>query len=132
MELANMTEIDTSKLALSRSDNIQVKTFAQHMIDDHSKAGQELSDLAMAKGVILPAEIDSKDQKVIDELSSKSGQQFDRAYAELQVTAHKEAIAVDQDEADNGIDPDTKAMAAKLLDTLKMHLSMAQQLQSTN
>jgi putative membrane protein len=132
MALANMAEIDTSKLAIARSDNDKVKAFAQHMIADHSKVSQQLSDLADAKGVILPVELDSRDQTKLDALSSKSGMDFDHSYMDLQVTAHKQAIAADQDEADNGLDPDTKTFAGKMLDTLKAHLSMAEQLQSVN
>ena len=130
--LSNMAEIDSSKLAIARSDNSAVKTFAQHMIDDHTKASQQLSDLAVAKGVILPVELDSKDQAKIDSLSSKSGPDFDHTYAEMQVAAHKQAIAADQSEADNGLDPETKKLATNLLDTLKMHLNMAEQIESTN
>ena len=132
ISLANMAEIDSGKLALARSENIAVKNFAQRMIDDHTKAGQQLSDLAMGKGVILPVELDSKDQSQIDTLSSKSGYDFDHGYAQMQLADHQRAIAIAQDESDNGIDPDTKAFAAKLLPTLKMDLSMVQQLQSAN
>jgi putative membrane protein len=130
ISLSNMTEIDSSKLALTQSQNADVKQFAQHMIDDHTNAANQVAALAAQKGVVLPTQLDSMHQSLIDDLTSKSGSDFDKAYIDLQVKAHNQTIAADQSEANNGLDPQVKQLANSLLDTLKMHLSMAEKLQS--
>ena len=126
--IGNQTEIQSSQLALTQSQSPSVKTFAQHMIDDHQKAGGKVFALAARKGVNPPTQLDTLHTKMIDALKDKSGVDFDKAYADLQVTAHKETISDDQNEIDNGTDPDVKALASELLPTLKMHLDMAKQL----
>jgi putative membrane protein len=130
LAIANMTEIDTSNLALTQSQNQAVKDFAQKMIDDHSKAENELASLAAEDEVTLPSELDAKHQSALDDLKALNGPDFDKAYIDLQVKAHKQTIAADEFEADNGMDSKTKGLANNLLDTLKMHLSMAEKLQS--
>jgi putative membrane protein len=128
--IANKTEIQASQMALSQSQNESVKTFAQMMIDDHTAAEQKVSTLAGESGVMLPSKVDDKHQSLLDDLRGKSGPDFDRAYAKLQVDAHKETIDADQDEANNGNNPQVKALAGDLLGTLQRHLNMAQNLQN--
>jgi putative membrane protein len=130
MAMANMTEIDSSRLALDSSQDSNVKMFAQRMIDDHTQAQQDLSSLAASKAVTLPSHLDATHQKMIDELKEKSGTDFDKAYVDDQIAGHKEAISADQDEANNGNDPQERALADRLLPTLNMHLSMAEKLQN--
>ncbi len=129
--VANETEIQTSQAALMQSQNQSVKDFAQHMIDDHRMAEGKVGAVAAAKGVALPNQLDATHQSMLDDLKSKSAADFDKAYADVQVKAHQETIAADKDEADNGSDSQVKALAGQLLDTLQMHLSMAQKLQNS-
>lgn len=46
MARANMAEIEAGKLAVSKTQNAEVKTFAQQMIDDHTKALNDVKQLA--------------------------------------------------------------------------------------
>ncbi len=50
-----MKEIRLSQIALQKSDNPQVKQFANHIISDHSAANQQLTQIAQNKGYTLPA-----------------------------------------------------------------------------
>ncbi len=127
--IGNETEIESSQLATTQSQNASVKDFAQSMIKDHHMAGEKVSALARDKSVMLPTKLDDSHQKMVDELKGKSGAEFDKAYTDLQIAAHKDTISLDEDEANNGSDPQVKALANELLPTLRMHLQMAQQLQ---
>ena len=129
--VANETEIESSQLALSQSQSPAVKQFAQKMIDDHTQAANKLTALAASKQITLPQHLDTTHQMMVDNLKDKSGSDFDSGYEKLQVAGHEEAITADSDEAENGSDSQTKAFANELLGTLKMHLDMAKQLQST-
>ena len=128
--VSNLTEIQSSQMALQMSSNPQVKDFAQQMITDHTTAGTRVAAVASSKGATVPKMLDDKHKDMVDTLQGKSGTDFDKAYVDLQVKAHQATINLDQDEADNGNDPDIKSTAAGLLPTLKEHLNMAQRLQS--
>ncbi len=126
---ANMAEIDTARLAQSKSQNEQVKNFAQKMIDDHTKALQEVQQLAQAKGVTLPTETDRAHQKAAQKLGALSGDAFDRRYMDQSGMAdHKQTHTLLQRTQSRASDPDLKALAARLQPTVEQHLASTQQL----
>lgn len=127
---ANIAEIEAGKLAQSKSQNEQVKAFAQKMIDDHTSAQQELQQLAQAKGVTLPDEPDMKHKARAKILSSLSGTAFDRRYmAQGGLADHKATHQLLQRVQTRATDPELKALAAKIEPTVNQHLTMAQQIQ---
>lgn len=121
-----MAEVQLGQLAQSKASSQAVKDFGQRMVDDHSKANDELKSLASQKGVTLPSDLDAKDKQMQNRLSSMSGAGFDKAYMRDMVNDHKKDVAEFQKEANSAQDPDVKAWAAKTLPTLQQHLSMAQ------
>lgn len=114
------------QLAKDHAQNQAVKDFGQRMVDDHTKAGDELKGIAQQKGMTLPTSLDAKDQATFDRLSQLNGAEFDRAYMADMVRDHKTDIADFKREADRGTDADLKAFASKTLPTLQEHLSMAE------
>lgn len=126
----NMTEIQSSQVALQSSNNPAVKAFAQHMVTDHNTDATTMMSVVSAKGAKAPTMLDTDHKDMVQSLNGKSGADFDKAYVDLQVKAHEATINVDQDEADNGNDPDLKSAAAGLLPQLKEHLMAAQKLQA--
>lgn len=122
---SGMNEITLSNQALSKSSNEDVKKFAQMMIDDHTKAGDELKSLAMTKNVMLPTDADAKHKAALTKMSSMTGDSFDMAYMKMMVKDHEKAVAMFQKEATGGKDADAKSFAAKTLPTLQGHLEMA-------
>jgi putative membrane protein len=76
----------------------------------------------------LPAALDAPHQKILDDLKAKSGKDFDQDYDQLQVKAHREAVALFEAYAKSGDDPELKKWAATTLPHLKEHLSMAEKL----
>jgi putative membrane protein len=121
-----MAEVELGNLALQNASSQAVKDFGQKMVDDHSKANNELKDLAGRKNVTLPGAIDAKDQATKDRLSQLHAAAFDRAYMRDMVMDHKKDIADFQKEANSGMDPDVKNWASTTLPTLQQHLQMAQ------
>ncbi|MBD2307682.1 DUF4142 domain-containing protein [Chroococcidiopsis sp. FACHB-1243] len=122
-----MAEVQLGKLALQRASSQEVKDYAQHMIDEHTKVNQELMALAQQKGVTPPKTIGQKNEVVRAKLSKLSSSAFDKAYmneAGVKSHAHQEALFSQQ--AKQGQDPDLKAFAAKVLPTVQEHLQQAQ------
>jgi putative membrane protein len=127
--MAGMEEVEIGKLAAQRGSTDAVKQFGQRMVDDHTKANQELMQIASTKGVTLPTALDDKHQADVTKMSQLSGAEFDRAYLkESGVKDHRKALKLFQSEADKGKDADLKAFAAKTLPTIQEHLSMAEQM----
>lgn len=128
MAYANLAEIETGKLAQSNSKNEQVRAFAQQMIDDHTKAQDELQQLADAKGVKLPTEPDSKHKAAMKKLSSLSGEAFDKAYMKQGgVNDHRQTHKLLQNAQKKASDPDLQALAQKTLPTIEQHLKLARE-----
>ncbi|HMB95023.1 MAG TPA: DUF4142 domain-containing protein [Tepidisphaeraceae bacterium] len=125
-----MTEVKASQMAVDKAVAPSIKSFAQKMIDDHSKANSELQSLALSKGVTVPSELDSHHQKMIDKLAGLSADDFDKAYVEDMVKDHKDTVDMFEKFAERGDDHDLKTWAAKTLPTLQMHYSMIQEIQN--
>lgn len=129
MARANMAEIEAGKLAQSKSQSDQVKNFAQQMIDDHTKALNDVQALAQTKGVTLPTDLDSKHKAMAAKLGGMSGDAFDRAYmAQAGVADHEKVHSMLQQTQSRAKDPDVKALAAKMLPTVEQHLNAARQM----
>jgi putative membrane protein len=120
-------EVELGQLAAQKGQSDEVKKFGQRMVDDHSKANDQLKSIAQQKGVQLPTELDAKDKALKDKLSGLSGNQFDEAYMRNMVQDHKKDIAEFQKQANSGKDPDVKNFASQTLPTLQDHLKQAEQ-----
>ncbi|KND58689.1 hypothetical protein BVER_03173c [Candidatus Burkholderia verschuerenii] len=123
---AGSTEIDAAKLATKQSQDADVKSFAHHMMIDHTKLAIQLK-MAAPSGVTVPK--DNSDPSVLDSLKALHGKQFDEAYIQkLGVQGHQEAVQAFQKEAQEGQNAKLKEAAQKALPTIEKHLQMAQQL----
>jgi putative membrane protein len=120
----NLFEVESSKLALDRSQNAAIKTFAKHMIDDHSAAGVKLAEAVnQAKLARPPLKLDARHQAIIEDLAGRKGADFDQVYVDVQHKAHIEAVALFESYSATGEDGQLKALAGQLLPTLKGHLA---------
>jgi putative membrane protein len=121
-----LAEVELGRLAATHASNQQVKQFGQRMVDDHSKANNELQEIAAKEGVTLPTALDARDNAEKDKLTSLNGPDFDKAYMEDMVKDHRADIAEFKKEASSGTDPSLKAFASKTLPTLQEHLTLAE------
>lgn len=131
VELAagGMTEVELSKVALQKATSAEVKKFAQMMVDDHTKANDELKTLASNKNIVLPTTLPDASQKTITDVSEKTGKKFDKEYMNVMVKDHKKAIDGFEKLADKGNDVDLKSFATKTLPTLNHHREEAERIE---
>lgn len=120
-----MAEVKLGQLATQKAGSDQVKQFGQRMVDDHSKADEQLKQVASNKGVTLPTELDKSTQKEYDKLSKLSGADFDREYMKHMVSDHKKDVSEFKSEANKAKDADVKQFASSTLPTLEEHLNLA-------
>jgi len=124
--VGGLAEVEMGKLAQQKASNNQVKQFGSHMVADHSKANDELKQVASSKGLTLPSDLDATHKNKMAKLEKLSGAQFDRAYMTEMVADHKKDVAEFRKQSTSGKDSDLKGFAAKTLPTLEDHLKMAQ------
>jgi putative membrane protein len=123
-----LAEVNLGRIGVQRAVNPEVRRFAQRMVDDHSKANQELINLANRKGFTLARTMDQEHQQLADRLMKMSGEEFDRTFMKHMLKDHKDAVALFEAKSQNARDPDLKQFATMTLPTLREHLRMAQQL----
>jgi len=127
---AGLFEIQSSQLALKTSQNADIKAFAQEMIDDHTKAADDLKAAAAKDGVTVPATLDAEGTANLQKLQSAKAGDFDGLYVQMQTDAHIAAVGLYAGYAQNGPAGGIKDHATKTLPTLKMHYDMVLKLKT--
>lgn len=122
-----LTEIEAAKVALARSQDPGIRSFAQRMVRDHGQTNLELARLATTKGIDAPTRLDAQHQAMLDQISSKSGADFDRSYSEHMNMGHTRAVALFEAAA-NSPDAAVSGFAKKTLPTLREHKQLAEKL----
>lgn len=125
----NIAEIEAGKLALEKSSEPAVRTFAQEMIKEHSAQNSELRGIATRKKVEMADDATLANQAKAALLKQYDGVSFDVAYANNQVSAHRDAIEYYQD-ATKSKDTEVRTLAVATLPTLHHHLRKAEALVS--
>jgi predicted outer membrane protein len=129
MAMADMAEVEGGKLAQSKSQNGDVKSFAQQMIDDHTSNLNDVKALAQARGVTLPTEPDAKHKAMAAKLEKMSGDAFDKAYMkQAGVQDHKTVHAKLMAASKKAKDPELKALVEKTEPVVAQHLKSAEQM----
>ena len=122
-----MAEVQLGQLAVQNGASDHVKQFGQRMVDDHSKANDQLKALASQENITLPTSLNAKDQALVNRLQGMKGAAFDKAYMRDMVKDHEQDIADFQKESTGGTDAGLKTFATKTLPTLQEHLRMAKE-----
>lgn len=122
--MGGMEEVELGKLAAQKASDADVKSFGQKMVDDHSKANDQLKQLAATKGVTLPTDMSKSQHGDMDKLAKMTGADFDHAYVKMMVKDHKKDVAEFSKESKSANDPDLKGWAGSTLPTLQEHLKM--------
>jgi len=123
--LDGMTEVEAGKVALVKSQDPAIRSFAERMVSDHGRTNAELASLAKSKGIEAPKTLDAEHKSMLDALKSKNGGEFDHAYAEHMNMDHSKAIALFES-ASGSNDADLAQFARNTLPTLKEHKQLAE------
>ena len=128
---AGMLEVQLGTLAATKASSPQVKQYAQMMVDDHTKANNELKALAQQKNITLPTTLSNENQRRYDNFNEKTGEDFDKEYVDQMVKDHRDVIDDFEKQAENGNDPELKSWASSKLTALRHHLEEAERIQET-
>lgn len=123
-----LAEVQLGQLALQKSNNPDVKQFAQKMVDDHTKLNDQMKPIAEQLGVNVPDSPSKKDKATMAKLQGLSGDSFDKAYMKDMVKDHKTDLSEFKTEAQNGSNPQVKQAASQGAEVISQHLQMAEQI----
>jgi putative membrane protein len=125
--VSDKAELTLAKVAESKGESQEVKQHAQRMTQDHTKTTDELKKWASANHVELNADLPPEKHAVIKEIESKSGAEFDRAYMNHEVEAHRHAAVHFQNGVEFVMNPELKQFAQENQPVINQHLAMAEQ-----
>lgn len=124
-----IAEVQMGQMALDKSSDAEVKKLAQRIVDDHTKANDNLRTMAQAKQVTLPSAPSEDAQKAADNMKKMDGKTFDQAWTDSMVKNHQKAVALFTAENKQTQDADMRKFASGTLPTLQAHLETARQVQ---
>lgn len=123
---SDMYEIQSSKVALSKSKRADVKSYAKEMISDHTATTKSLmaalknDDRTIARpSTRLSAENAAK----IQLLKKAPKDNFDNLYLQQQLQSHQTAWALHKGYATEGTDPALKQVASTAVPVVERHLT---------
>ena len=128
----DLLQIEAARLALAKSTSPEVRAFADGTLRSRSRVQDSVNQLAERNGMSLPALIDTGPaRRLLEELGRKSGAQFDLAYSQAMLDAHRAAVRRFEQAAHSDTqDPEVRTFAAAQLPRLRDYLRMAQTLPS--
>ncbi|BBK35951.1 hypothetical protein STAQ_10290 [Allostella sp. ATCC 35155] len=128
--IGNMFEIETSRLALERSRNPDIRAFAQRVTADHGRlAAQMLQTMQPPnRGVATPDALDEAHARKLATLREAEDDRFDRLYLQMQVEAHEQAVALHGAYAEDGEHVGLRSLAATAKPIVEEHLRRVREL----
>ncbi len=128
----SLFEIKTSQLALQKSQNNDIKQYAQQMIDDHTKLMDQMKPVAQEAGVTPQTDLMMPKHKALyEKLQGLNGQAFDQAYIKAQVADHKDTEKAFHTEEQKGTLASEKAAAQQGQPIIDQHMQHIQQISQT-
>jgi putative membrane protein len=118
-----LAEVQLGQQMSTTAKNPDARSFASRMVTDHSKANDELKQLATTKGLTLPSDTDKEHKEAAQKVTSSKNP--DKAYMAEMVRDHDKDVKEFEEASSKAKDPDLKAWIDKTLPVLKDHQKMA-------
>lgn len=123
-----MMEVQLGKLAQQKGGSKEVKNFGQMMVTDHTKANNQLKQVAQKLNIVLPDSMMEDHRDKMNDLKDLKGKEFDEKYIDMMVDDHEDDVDLFKDAADNDTRGEVKTFAKNTLPVLQKHLDRAKQI----
>jgi len=125
---AGLMEVELGNLAQQKASSAEVKRFGSRMVTDHSKANNELKQIAQQNNIVLPDSMMDKHRDMVQDLRELNGTEFDKEYMSMMVQDHQEDVNKFEQASKDDPNSPVGQWAAKTLPVLREHLSLAKQI----
>lgn len=124
--LSNSGEIEIAKIVVLKTTDSVVLSFAQQMLNDHTRAQSDLRTMGTVVGfTVKDTTLDDAHAATIAQLDSLAGKPFDSTYIHSQLGSHQAAITFYIDEINNGNQLNVRAYANTILPNIRLHYQRA-------
>lgn len=127
---AGWVEEEAGNKAMAKATTSAVKNFASIIAQDHMKSNEKIRLMAAHRGVNLPLDTPQQKMKIMAKMFQERGKAFDRAYLDMMIKDHQEAIFLFENSKLLVEDEEVKNFIANIIPKLKMHLDSAQSISS--
>ena len=123
----NGRELANAKLGVEKAQTQDVKEYAQKMVDDHTKTGEEITAISSQVGMELDKKEKEKEMNISadKQLKSASAKDFDKKFMEAMIKDHKKMVTLFEKQASEGENPRVRDFARKTVTALRDHQQMA-------
>jgi putative membrane protein len=128
----NVDEIELAQLALKKSDNEDVKNFAQKMIHDHNMLMENMKPFANEAGLQPPSHPSAATEAAKLKLDMLSGKSFDKAYIKMMVEDHHKDLEAFRTEAKSTGYPAFRSAVEQGEQVVREHLELINQIAKKN
>jgi len=125
---AGRAEVAAGKIAQTRARNEEVKKFAARMVEDHTKANNELLVIVSDARIAIPDRMTPEQEKMLMHLQGDTVKDFDKEYMKHMVDDHEKAVELFTKASKECKNEKLKSFAEKTLPTIKEHLTMAKKI----
>ncbi len=117
-------EIDSSNAVLAKTQNADVKKFANMMIANHNESTAKIKAAAQSANMTVPPpKLDAEQQAMVDEIKAASADTVDAVYLKHQRAAHQKALELHSAYAAGGDTPSLKTAAGEIKPVVEKHIA---------
>lgn len=122
---SDLYEITSSRVVMEKTQNPQLREFAQMMVADHTKSTADVKAAAARSRVrAAPPQLNPLQQELVAELHAENGPARDAAYIAQQKASHGQALNVQKAYAMEGTAPALKNAASTIVPVVEQHIMM--------
>lgn len=121
----NMKEIELGKLVENNTENQGLKSYAQMLVEEHTKANEKLKAMAKEMNISLPMDLTEDGKDAYEKLKEESGEEFNKEYVNMMIKGHEEAIDEMEEAVEEANSEKVRAWATDMLPKLREHLAKA-------
>ncbi len=123
--LSNFLEIRMGEIAAEKGSTQEVKDMGRRLKKDHSSFLKEMKRFAEEEGIGIPENIDGKHSRLIEKISKRSGEEFDRMFVETIVQEHEKEVKKFSEKSEEIEHPQLQEIVSRTLPKLEQHLEHA-------
>ena len=123
-------EIEQARVALTKATNPEVRTFANHMVEEHTQSKQDAAKLGLTPAESPKAkELQQAGAKMLAQLNAADANNFDITYIDGQIEQHSQVLSLIKDQLLPAVNqPALREHLNKARGMVDQHLTHARQL----